>query len=95
MSFTSNIIDDEAAEQQEDPDWNFVPLGDQKLFGIKTSGLQDKATACEMLVCYARELKGAFASYVEPVTELMLPLLKFMFHDGECFFSLIFFSVLY
>uniref|UniRef100_A0A914ZIN3 Importin N-terminal domain-containing protein n=9 Tax=Parascaris univalens TaxID=6257 RepID=A0A914ZIN3_PARUN len=74
--------DDEAAEQQEDPDWNFVPLGDQKLFGIKTSGLQDKATACEMLVCYARELKGAFASYVEPVTELMLPLLKFMFHDA-------------
>lgn len=74
--------DEDAAQQQDDPDWNFVPLGDQKLFGIKTSGLEDKATACEMLVCYARELKSAFGPYVESVTELMLPLLKFMFHDS-------------
>lgn len=51
-------------------------------FGIKTSGLEDKATACQMLVCYARELKGAFAEYVEEVTKLMVPLLKFYFHDG-------------
>jgi len=35
-----------------------------------------------MLVCYARELKTAFAPYVERVLQLMLPLLKFMFHDG-------------
>lgn len=77
------VVDDEdAAEQQEDRDWRFVSLGDQKMFGIKTSGLEDKATACEMLVCYAKELKSAFSPYVESVTELMLPLLKFMFHDS-------------
>ncbi|MFH4978712.1 hypothetical protein AB6A40_005421 [Gnathostoma spinigerum] len=76
------VVDDEDAdEHQEDPDWNFVPLGDQKLFGIKTAGLEDKANACEMLVCYARELKSAFAPYVEAVAELMMPLLKFMFHE--------------
>ncbi|KAK6112808.1 HEAT repeats family protein [Brugia pahangi] len=74
--------DEDIANQEEDPDWNFVPLGDQKMFGIKTAGLEDKATACEMLVCYARELKSAFSPYIEPVTQLMLPHLKFMFHDA-------------
>jgi len=54
----------------------------QQSFGIRTAGLEDKATACEMLVCYARELGPAFVDYVEPVVELLLPLLKFYFHDG-------------
>jgi hypothetical protein len=35
-------------------DWQFVQLGEQQNFGIKTAGLEDKATACQMLVCYAR-----------------------------------------
>uniref|UniRef100_A0A1I8EUB0 Importin subunit beta-1/Transportin-1-like TPR repeats domain-containing protein n=1 Tax=Wuchereria bancrofti TaxID=6293 RepID=A0A1I8EUB0_WUCBA len=74
--------DEDIANQEEDPDWDFVPLGDQKMFGIKTAGLEDKATACEMLVCYARELKSAFSPYIEPVIQLMLPHLKFMFHDA-------------
>ena len=35
-----------------------------------------------MLVCYARELKEGFAEYTEPVVKLMVPMLKFYFHDG-------------
>lgn len=35
-----------------------------------------------MLVCYARELKDDFAVYVEEVVKLMVPMLKFYFHDG-------------
>ena len=35
-----------------------------------------------MLVCYARELKEGFAEYTEDVVKLMVPLLKFYFHDG-------------
>ena len=35
-----------------------------------------------MLVCYARELKEGFADYAEPVVKLMVPMLKFYFHDG-------------
>ncbi len=31
-----------------------MQLGEQQNFGIKTAGLEDKATACQMLVCYAR-----------------------------------------
>lgn len=63
-------------------DWQFVSLGDQQNFGIKTAGLEDKATACQMLVCYARELKEHFVEYAEQTVKLMVPMLKFYFHDG-------------
>ena len=54
-----------------------------KAFGIKTTGLEEKASACSMLVCYARELKEGFVNYVEPTTKLMVPLLRFYFHEGK------------
>lgn len=52
------------------------------IIGYHILGLEDKVAACEMLVCYARELKDAFADYAEEVVRLMIPLLKFYFHDG-------------
>nr|CAB3256613.1 importin-5 [Phallusia mammillata] len=67
---------------EEDEGWEFIKLGDQQSFGIKTAGLEEKSTACQMLVCYARELKEGFVEYVEEVVKLMVPLLKFYFHDG-------------
>ncbi|XP_073520272.1 importin-5 [Phyllobates terribilis] len=66
----------------DDDGWEFVNLGDQQSFGIKTAGLEEKATACQMLVCYAKELKEGFVEYTEQVVKLMVPLLKFYFHDG-------------
>uniref|UniRef100_A0A2K6NK93 Importin 5 n=1 Tax=Rhinopithecus roxellana TaxID=61622 RepID=A0A2K6NK93_RHIRO len=33
-------------------------------------------------VCYAKELKEGFVEYTEQVVKLMVPLLKFYFHDG-------------
>jgi len=65
--FTLKNKGDEATNVDTEDDWEFVKFGDQQSFGIKTSGLEDKCTACEMLVCYARELKGAFSDYVEDV----------------------------
>lgn len=77
------VVDAEDGEDMAgDEEWTFVGVGDQSMLGIKTAGLEDKANACQMLVCYARELKSAFADYVEQVTRLMVPLLKFYFHDG-------------
>ncbi len=35
-----------------------------------------------MLICYARELGPAFQPYVDKVLEIVLPLLKFCFHEG-------------
>eukprot|EP00061_Rhincodon_typus_P013909 g40577.t1 len=66
----------------EDDGWEFVNLGDQQSLGIKTAGLGQKATACQMLVCYAKELKEGFAEYTEQAVKLMVPLLKFYFHNG-------------
>lgn len=34
----------------DDDGWEFVNIGDQQSFGIKTAGLEEKATACQMLV---------------------------------------------
>lgn len=76
------LDNDEIQDIEGDVDWQFVNLGEQQNFGIRTSGLEDKASACEMLVCYARELKEGFAEYAEEVVRLMVPMLKFYFHDG-------------
>jgi importin-5 len=77
------VLDNEEVQDVEsDPDWQFVNLSDQQNFGIRTAGLEDKAAACEMLVCYARELKDGFANYAEEVVRLMVPMFKFYFHDG-------------
>ena len=76
------VDEDEVKEISDEEDWQFVTIGDQQSFGIKTTGLEEKATACSMLVCYAKELKEGFAQYTEEVTKLMVPLFKFYFHDG-------------
>ncbi|CAJ0632852.1 673_t:CDS:10, partial [Entrophospora sp. SA101] len=61
--------------------WEFVGVEGQQI-GIKTTVLEEKCTAVEMLICYARELGPAFCPYVEQVLEIVLPLLKFLFHEG-------------
>ncbi|CAC5392691.1 IPO5 [Mytilus coruscus] len=72
---------DEIKDMQGDTDWEFVNVGEQQSFGIRTAGLEEKTTACQMLVCYARELKEGFAEYAEEVVKTMVPLLKFYFED--------------
>lgn len=77
------LLDNEDMQGVEgDVDWQFVSLGEQQNFGIRTAGLEDKASACMMLLCYARELKEGFSNYAEQVVKLMVPMLKFYFHDG-------------
>lgn len=77
------FLDNEEVEDiEDDVDWSFINLGEQQNFAIRTAGMEDKASACEMLVCYARELKEGFADFAEEVVKLMVPMLKFYFHDG-------------
>ncbi len=45
--------------------------GDRKI-SIRTSVLEEKATACNMLCCYADELEVGFFPYVEQVGSHML-----------------------
>ncbi|KAJ8787277.1 hypothetical protein J1605_005863 [Eschrichtius robustus] len=44
------LLDTQDMENMSDDDgWEFVNLGDQQSFGIKTAGLEEKSTACQML----------------------------------------------
>jgi len=75
--------DENKANDNYDPSdgWEFVVVDGQKI-GIKTSNLEEKCTAVEMLYCYAKELKAGFHNYARPVLEIVVPLLKFYFDDS-------------
>lgn len=77
------MLDETEKEQYAEEDgWDFIPIHGQQV-GIKTSVLEEKCTAYEMLCCYAQELKADFFPYVPSVLEdLIIPGLKFYFHDG-------------
>ena len=77
------LLDDEdqVAKIQQEEGWEMVPLRG-KVIGIKTSALEDKHMAIELIVIYAQQLEAAFAPYVLEITEkVSLPGLSFFFHD--------------
>lgn len=77
------LLDDEdqIAKVQQEEGWEMVPLKG-KVIGIKTSILEDKHMAIELIVIYAQQLKGAFEPYVMEIMEkVSLPGLAFFFHD--------------
>lgn len=45
-----------------------ITIGDKKI-GIRTSVLEEKATACNMLCCYADELKEGFYPWIDQVLQ--------------------------
>eukprot|EP00976_Prorocentrum_cordatum_P110121 1195140-Prorocentrum_minimum.AAC.3 len=51
-------------EERDEDEWETIELGDKRI-SIRTSVLEEKATACYMLYCYAEELKEGFYPYVE------------------------------
>ena len=64
------------------PSPSFPPsLCKQQKFGIKTAGLEEKCTAMQMLVVYAKDLKEGFAEYAPSIAKIMVPHLKFFFHE--------------
>ena len=54
-------------EERDEDEWETIELGDKRI-SIRTSVLEEKATACHMLYCYAEELKEGFYPYVEVST---------------------------
>ncbi|KAK4788129.1 hypothetical protein SAY86_019448 [Trapa natans] len=79
VTISSADSDDENAES-DDESMETIILGDKRI-GIKTSVLEEKATACNMLCCYADELKEGFYPWIDQVTPTLVPLLKFYFHE--------------
>ncbi|KFA65338.1 hypothetical protein S40285_07161 [Stachybotrys chlorohalonatus IBT 40285] len=82
------LEDDDHIEQiQSEEGWELVPLKG-KMIGIKTSTMDDKHMAIELLVVYAQVLEGAFAPYVANIMEkIALPGLAFFFHDPVRYIS--------
>ncbi|KAF2278420.1 ARM repeat-containing protein [Westerdykella ornata] len=77
------LLDDEdqVAQMQDEEGWELVPLKG-KVIGIKTSTLDDKHSAIELIVIYAQVLEGAFEPYVNDIMDkIALPGLAFFFHD--------------
>lgn len=77
------LLEDEgqAESMQEKEGWDFVEIRG-KLLGIRTSILEDKNMAIELLVVYAQVLEGAFAPFVANIMEkIALPGLAFFLHD--------------
>mmetsp|Transcript_481 Transcript_481/g.866 ORF Transcript_481/g.866 Transcript_481/m.866 type:complete len:1101 (-) Transcript_481:101-3403(-) len=75
-----DALEDDQAEEEEGLET--IKIGDKRI-GIKTSALEDKATAVGMIACFVSELGPGFMPYVEQTAQLMVPLLKFFYHD-EC-----------
>ncbi|OMH83562.1 Importin subunit beta-3 [Zancudomyces culisetae] len=79
--------DDDPNEQYAAEDgWEFASVSGQQI-GIRTSALEEKCTAIEMLLCYARELGSGFGPYAVETLDLVMPLFNFYFHEGVRFAS--------
>ena len=77
------LLDDEdqVAQIEQEDGWELVPLKG-KVVGIRTSVLDDKHMAIELIVVYAQVLEAAFELYVVEIMEkIALPGLAFFFHD--------------
>ncbi|ODM23487.1 hypothetical protein SI65_01076 [Aspergillus cristatus] len=77
------LLDDEDQIDQveQDEGWELVPLKG-KVIGIKTSALEEKNTAIELITIYAQILEAAFEPYVlETMEKIAVPGLAFFFHD--------------
>ena len=77
------LLDDEenVAQIEQEEGWELVPLKG-KYIGIKTSTLDDKFMAIELITVYAQHLEAGFAPYVvEIMNNVAIPGLAFFFHD--------------
>jgi hypothetical protein len=73
--------DEQVAQVEQEEGWELVPLKG-KVIGIKTSTLDDKHMAIELIVIYAQVLEAAFEPYVNDIMDkIALPGLAFFFHD--------------
>ncbi|CAI9290298.1 unnamed protein product [Lactuca saligna] len=76
----TSAASDNELDESDDESMETITLGDKRI-GIKTSVLEEKATACNMLCCYADELKEGFYPWIDQVAPTLVPLLKFYFHE--------------
>jgi hypothetical protein len=77
------LLDDEenVAQIEQEEGWELVPLKG-KYIGIKTSTLDDKFMAIELITIYAQNLEAGFSRFASEILEkVAFPGLAFFFHD--------------
>ncbi|KAI0919362.1 hypothetical protein AcV7_006120 [Taiwanofungus camphoratus] len=75
-----SIYDEDEAPEERDG-WETISMDGQQV-GIKTSAIEEKCQAFETLVIYCSTLNARFAPYLTQSLELVLPSLRFYFHEG-------------
>ena len=75
--------EDGGGEEEEGMESVTVAIRGQgnKRITIRTSALEEKATACSMLHSYASDLREGFFPYVNDVTRILVPLVRFQYMD--------------
>eukprot|EP00727_Mastigamoeba_balamuthi_P011986 m51a1_g741 putative arm repeat superfamily protein isoform 1 (1083) ;mRNA; f:497898-501852 len=68
------------SSEQVQEGWEVYSLGDKSI-GIHTSQLEDKASATQILLCYAHSLGAAFFPYVEQVARIVVNNMAFYYND--------------
>ncbi|KAK9911383.1 hypothetical protein M0R45_035299 [Rubus argutus] len=69
--------DNSDIDESDDESMDTITLGDKRI-RIKTSVLEEKAKACNMLCCYADELKEGFFQYIDQVAPTLVPLISYI-----------------
>lgn len=54
----------------------------EKRITINTALLEEKTLACQMLYHYAMELEEGFMPYVQPTTQVLLPLVRYVYSEN-------------
>lgn len=73
--------EDTSDEPEDREGWELLNMDGQQI-GIRTSALEEKCQAFETLLIYSSTLGPRFVSYLTPTLELVLPNLRFFFHEG-------------
>ncbi|PKU88088.1 hypothetical protein MA16_Dca020059 [Dendrobium catenatum] len=77
---TITSADSEYMDNSNEDRVEIANFGDKRI-RIRTRVLEEKATACSMLCCYADELKENFYPWIDQVAPTLVPLLKFYFDE--------------
>ncbi|KAH9833385.1 ARM repeat-containing protein [Rhodofomes roseus] len=76
-----SVYEDAGDEPEDREGWEVMNMDGQHI-GIRTSALEEKCQAFETLLIYSSTLGPRFVSYLTPTLELVLPNLRFFFHEG-------------
>ncbi|RLN93411.1 hypothetical protein BBJ28_00006923, partial [Nothophytophthora sp. Chile5] len=79
-TLSSDDDDDESGSSTDNEDIQLAQVND-KCLSIRTSILEEKATACQLLAGMVTDLEDAFFPYAEQVTQVLAPLLTESVHS--------------